>query len=387
MHVVTKVPNRRARTGDREAATHDPGTGNEPRLAAVRAVVARDRRLVVDEVADPTPGPGEVLVAVRACGICGSDLHTLEHSEHLVEVGAALGADTGFDPRHDYVLGHEWSAEVLELGPGADGPGPIAAGDLVVSVPYLLRGDAMLPLGFTNEAPGGFAERMLLTAALCIPVPNGLDHRRAALTEPMAVGLHTIERAGLRDGDAAVVVGCGPIGLAIIVWLVARGVETIVAADLSPVRRALATQIGAHEVVDPREEPAVDAWRRVDGLRPLVLFEAVGVPGMLDQAVFDAPARSRVVVAGVCMQPDTFRPLLAIVKELDLHFVYAYGPDEFAATLRSIAEGEIDVSPFVTGTVGLDGVADAFTQLRRVEDHVKILVEPGGPTRPTEIRL
>ncbi|HUV09498.1 MAG TPA: zinc-binding dehydrogenase [Acidimicrobiia bacterium] len=356
----------------------------------MRAVVARDRRLIVDDVAEPVPGPGEVLVAVRACGICGSDLHTLEHSEHLVEVGAALGTETGFDPRHDYVLGHEWSAEVLELGPEPDDPAgiaPVPVGDLVVSVPYLLRGDAMLPLGFTNDAPGGFAERMLLTAALCVPVPNGLDHRRAALTEPMAVGLHTLERAGLHDGDAAVVIGCGPIGLAIIAWLVARGVEPIVAADFSPVRRALASQIGAHEVVDPREEPVVEAWRRVDGLRPLVLFEAVGVPGMLDQAVFDAPARSRIVVAGVCMQPDTFRPLLAVVKELDFHFVYAYGPEEFTATLRAIAEGEVDVSPLVTGHVGFDGVADAFTRLRRVEDHVKILVEPDGPARTTEIRV
>jgi len=348
-------------------------------------VVARDRELVVDEVAEPVPGPGEVVVAVRACGICGSDLHTLEHSEHLLEVGLALGVDTGFDPRHDYVLGHEWSAEVLDAGPGAGAL--VGGGDLVVSVPYLLRGERMLPLGFTNDAPGGFAERMLLTEALCVPVPNGLDHRRAALTEPMAVGLHTLERAGMQDGDAAVVIGCGPIGLAIIAWLVARGVEPIVASDLSPVRRALATRMGAHEVVDPREEPVVDAWRRADGVRPLVLFEAVGVPGMLDRAVFDAPPRSRIVVAGVCMQPDTFRPLIAVVKELDVRFVYAYEPDEFTATLRAIAEGDVDVSPLVTGTVGLDGVADAFTQLRRVEDHVKILVEPDGPARTTEIRI
>lgn len=351
----------------------------------MRAVVARDRRLVVGEITEPVPGRGEVLAAVRACGICGSDLHTLEHSEHLVEVGAAMGVDTHFDPAHDYVLGHEWSAEVVERGPGAGGG--VAVGDLVVSVPYLLRGEGMLPLGFTNDAPGGFAERMVLTEALCIPVPNGLDHRRAALTEPMAVGLHTVERAQLRDGDAAVVIGCGPIGLAIIAWLSARGVEPIVAGDLSPVRRALASRVGAHEVVDPRVEPVVDAWRRVDGLHPLVVFEAVGVPGMLDQAVFDAPARSRIVVAGVCMQPDSFRPLLAIVKELDLHFVYAYSPDEFATTLRAIAEGDVDVTPFVTGHVGFDGVADAFTQLRLVEEHVKVLVEPDGPTRTTEVRL
>ena len=344
----------------------------------MRAVVARRRRLVVEAIEDPTPQAGDVLVGVRACGICGSDLHTLEHAEHLAEVGAAMGADLAFDPNADFVLGHEWSAEVLELGPGTEGA-PVAPGDLVVSVPYLVRGPAMIPLGFSNELPGGFAERMLLSAPLCLKVPNGLDHRRAALTEPMAVWFHTLARAGLREGDAAVVIGCGPIGLAIIAWLRARGVEGIVAGDFSAERRALAATMGAHEVVDPREEPVVDAWRRVDGVRPLVLFEAVGVPGMLDQAIFDAPPASRLVVAGVCMQPDTIRPLLAVIKELDVHFVYAYTPDEFASTLRAIAEGEVDVSPLITGTVGFDGVADAFTTLRRAEHHVKVLVEPGGP--------
>jgi threonine dehydrogenase-like Zn-dependent dehydrogenase len=282
-------------------------------------------------------------------------------------------------------MGHEYSAEVLELGPQTDGV-PVEVGDLVVSMPMAIAGTGLEPIGFSNTYNGGYADRMRLTGALCLPVPNGLDSRRAALTEPMAVGLHTVARAGLQDGDAAVVIGCGPIGLAIIAWLRARGVEPIVAGDFSEQRRALATEMGAHVVVDPREEPLVDAWRRVDGLRPLVLFEAVGVPGMIDQAVFDAPARSRIVVAGVCMQADTFRPLLAVVKELDFHFVYAYDPDEFARTLRAIAEGEVDVTPLITGTVGFDGVAEAFATLKRAEHHVKVLVEPGGPAMLTEVQ-
>jgi threonine dehydrogenase-like Zn-dependent dehydrogenase len=344
----------------------------------MRAVVARKRHLVVDDVPDPVPTPGDVLVAVRACGICGSDLHTLDHAEHLVDVAAAIGSEVSFDPGADYVLGHEWCAEVLDLGPATEAP--VAPGDLVVSVPYLVRGTNLVPLGFDNDSVGGFAERMLLTGGLCLRVPNGLDHRRAALTEPMAVALHAMHRATLAPGDAAVVVGCGPIGLAIIAWLRAGGVELIVASDLSPKRRALAGELGAHVIVDPTEEAVVDAWRRVDGLRPMVLFEAVGVPGMLDQAIFDVPVGTRIVVAGVCMQPDTIRPLIAIVKELDLRFVYAYTEQEFADTLRSIAEGEVDVTPLVSGTVGLDGVADAFAVLRRADDHVKVLVEPGGPT-------
>jgi threonine dehydrogenase-like Zn-dependent dehydrogenase len=344
----------------------------------MQAVVARDRGLVVAEVEEPEPQTGEVLVAVRACGICGSDLHTLDHAEHLVEVGEAMGADTGFDPAADYILGHEWCAEVLDLGPGTEAA--VAPGDLVVSVPYLVRGDRLIPLGFVNELPGGFAERMLLGAMFCLTVPNGLDHRRAALTEPMAVALHAVNRATLADGDSAAVIGCGPIGLAIIAWLRARGVGTIVASDLSARRRALAEELGAHVAVDPGQEPIIDAWRRVDGSSPLVVFEAVGVRGMLDRAIFAAPNGARIVVAGVCMEPDAIRPLIAIVKELDLRFVYAYSVEEFAQTLRAIAEGELDVTPFISATVGLGGVADAFADLRRADHHVKVLVEPGaGP--------
>jgi threonine dehydrogenase-like Zn-dependent dehydrogenase len=352
--------------------------------------VARDKRLVVDDVQEPTPAHGDVLVAARACGICGSDLHTLRHAEHLPAVAAATGTDAGFDPEADYHLGHEWVAEVLDHGPAASASPAVAPGDLVVSIPYLLRDTTLVPLGFSNDYPAGFAQRFLLTADFCLKVPNGLDARRAALTEPMAVGLHGVNMSGITQGDAAVVVGCGPIGLALIAWLRTRGIEPIVASDLSAPRRELALAIGAHEVVDPRDEPVIDAWRRVDptgatGLRPLVVFEAVGVPGMLDDVVFAAPSRSRVLVAGVCMQPDTFRPLLAVIKELNLQFVYAYEPGEFADTLRAIAEGDIDVTPFLTGTVGFDGVAAAFTTLEGADAHVKILVEPDGPPEATRI--
>jgi threonine dehydrogenase-like Zn-dependent dehydrogenase len=350
----------------------------------MRATVARNHELVVDDVDDPVPGPGDALVAVRACGICGSDLHTLRHAHHMVELSAATGIDGGFDPSADYVMGHEYSAEVLELGPETDGA-PVGPGDLVVSLPYLLTATGAEPLGFSNRVPGAYAERMLLTAAMCLPVPNGLDHRRAALTEPLAVGLHSVNKVGIQPGDAALVVGCGPIGLAIVVWLAARGIELIVATDFSPRRRELAAQLGAHVVVDPRVQPGVDAWREVDGLRPLVVFEAVGTPGMLDRVMFDAPSHARVVVAGVCMEPDTIRPLIGIVKEINLQFVFGYDPAEFADTLRAIADGEIDVAPMMTGTVGLDGVADAFRVLADPDRHVKILVEPGAPATITAL--
>jgi threonine dehydrogenase-like Zn-dependent dehydrogenase len=136
--------------------------------------------------------------------------------------------------------------------------------------------------------------------------------------------------------------------------------------------------MGAHEVVSPAEEPAIEAWNRVGAPRPVVLFEAIGVPGIIDQAMRDAPPLSRIVIVGVCMETDHLLPLVGIVKELNLQFTFYYDPMEFGQTLRSIAEGELDVTPMLTGVVGIDGVPDAFDALSNPEEQVKILVEPGA---------
>ncbi|HEY7947530.1 MAG TPA: zinc-binding dehydrogenase, partial [Acidimicrobiales bacterium] len=194
--------------------------------------------------------------------------------------------------------------------------------------------------------------------------------------EPLAVGLHAVAQSGATAADAAGVVGCGPVGLAVIAGLQLTGVETIVAADFSPTRRALAVQMGATEAVDPKSEPVVEAWRRLDGRRPLVAFEAVGVPGMLQQLFRDLPPGTRLTVVGVCMEPDLVVPFFAIAKELSVQFALAYSTDEFAGALRAIAEGQVDVAPMVTGTVDLDGVPGAFDALGQPDQQVKILVEP-----------
>ena len=341
----------------------------------MKAAVMRGERLVVDEVADPVPGFGQVLVGVRACGICGSDLHFLRHGRTVVDLTARLDAAPGprLDLDRDIVMGHEFAAEVLEVGPDTVAPAP---GTLVTSMPVMLTLDGVAPIAYSNDFPGGYAERMLLSAPLLLEVPNGLDHRRAALTEPMAVGAHAVARSAIGPGEAALVVGCGPVGLAVVAALSLAGIEPVVAVDPSARRRDLATTLGAHVVVDPSDEPGVEAWRRVDGRRPLVVFEAVGVPGMIGRAMLDTPRGGRVVVVGVCMEPDTIQPFFGIAKELSVQFVLGYDPGEFAATLRDIAEGRIDVSPLITGVVDLDGVPGAFEELAHPDHHAKILVEP-----------
>lgn len=329
--------------------------------------------MVVDEVPDPVPAFGQVLTRVAACGICGSDLHFVEHGEELNALGQEAVGFPGPDLDQDIVMGHEFCCEVLEAGPDTQAPPP---GTLVTSVPIIFGADGIHSFAYTDKYPGGYSERMLLSAPMLLTVPNGLPARLAALTEPMAVGVHAVNRSGITERDAAAVLGCGPVGLAVISALRHLGVETVVAADYSPRRREIAAVMGAHETVDPREEPAMDAWQRVDGRKKVVVFEAVGVPGMLETAMKAAPRLSTILVVGVCMQQDTIRPALGIMKELDVRFALGYTPDEFGSTLRAIAEGELVAEPMITGSVGIDGVPGAFADLANPEAHAKILVEP-----------
>ena len=346
----------------------------------MRAAVLRDGRMIYrDDVPDPVPESGQVLVGVRACGICGSDLHFAAYGANVLEMGDRIAGGAGgmqVDLNRDVFMGHEFSAEILEAGPDTETHPP---GTLVTSLPVLLSAKGVEPIIYSNNTIGGYAERMLLSALLLQPIPNGVSFKYAALTEPMAVGLHAVNKSNIAPGEKALVLGCGPIGMAIIAALRARGVETIAAADFSPKRRELATAMGAHQVLDPVQGSPFDS------VKPAVVFEAVGVPGIIDDVLSRARPGTRLVVAGVCMQPDTVYPFFAIAKEINVQFVLAYTPEEFAESLRAIAEGDIDVAPLITGEVGLDGVGRAFDDLADPERHCKILVTPWairGVARP-----
>ena len=339
----------------------------------MRAAVLRGGRMVLrDDVAEPVPQTGQVLVGVKACGICGSDLHFASHGEQMVRLtremtGMPIEGGLPVDLAQDVFMGHEFSAEVLEAGPDTDAPAP---GTMVTSLPVLLSPKGFEPILSSNTTVGGYAERMLLSAPLLLKIPNGLDPRLASLTEPMAVGLHAVNKSSIQPGDVALVIGSGPIGLAIIAALRHRGVEHIVAAEYSPKRREVATAMGAHQVVDPAQASPFDM------AKPAVVFEAVGVPGIVNDILRRAPMGTRLVVAGVCMEADPILPLFGIAKEINVQFVNAYNAEEFAESLRLIAEGEIDVAPLVTGEVGLDGVGAAFDDLADPDTHCKILVTP-----------
>ncbi len=383
----------------------------------MRAVTCQASVLAVADLPEPQPGPGQVVLNVLRAGICGSDLHARHHADEQADVLAEAGYDGFGRASQRVVFGHEFSGEVAAYGPGCRKK--LATGSLVVAFPLVRAGQEIHAIGLSAAAPGAYAEQVVVEESLMLAVPNGLNADLAALTEPLAIGWHAVQRSEIAKKDVAVVIGCGPVGLAVICMLKARGVRTVVASDLSAARRALATSCGADVVVDPREQspfagsearghltsipvkaklgldtmdkltrlpvPWHHVWRAADAVgvtapkRP-VIFECVGVPGILDGIITGAPLSSRVVVAGVCMTPDTIRPVMAINKEIDLRFVVGSTPLEFRDTLHMIADGKVNPAPIITGAVGLTGVDNAFTALADPDVHAKILIDPTSPS-------
>jgi threonine dehydrogenase-like Zn-dependent dehydrogenase len=358
----------------------------------MRATVLRNNALVVDDIATPEPGNGEVLVKTLACGICGSDLHAVKHADQLADALRRSGAPFSLDPSRDIVMGHEFCGEIVDYGPNTTHR--LKPGTTVCSMPFLIRGDGLRFIGYSDETPGGYGEYIRLTEGLLLEVPNGLPPAHAALAEPMAVGVHAVEKGRVDQNDVPLVIGCGPIGLAVIAALRLRDVHPIVAADFSPRRRQLAQALGADVVVDPSvdspyekwndvaawhgpDAPALPPWLPGPALRPSVIFECVGVTGVIDQIVASAPTNARIVVVGICMERDYIEPVIAINKELNLQFVICYTAEEYTVTLRNIADGKIAIAPLITGRIPPVGLSEAFSALASPEMHAKIVVEFG----------
>ena len=348
----------------------------------MKTVAIRDGRIVTEDRPEPTPGPGQVLVRSRACGVCGSDLHMLHHPEEMAKMAEAMGltkpSEDGALP--EIRLGHEYSAEVVSYGPATRGA--LAPGTRVCAVPFLLAPDAgplgMIGVGLSNEVYGAMSEYFVLQEDFLLPTPEGLPDAGAALAEPLAVAIHFVARAEIAPDQAALVVGCGPIGLVTIEALKLRGVKTIIASDPVAGRRDKAAALGADQVFDPAADDAVAAAaaRAEKSGKPLVIFECAGVISLFTELVKKAPVQTRIVFGGVHTGPATIHPGLAMLKELDLRFAFAYTPEEYAEALQALGDGRVDWRPLVTGKVGVDGVAEVFDVLSGPSEHLKIIVEP-----------
>ncbi len=323
--------------------------------------------LEATEVDDPSPGPGEVVITVEACGICGSDLHVVD-----------------ILPMTGQVLGHELSGRVAAVGQGVEG---WAEGDPVMALSLATCGkceacrsgrprkcESALMVGV--ETPGGYAELAKAPAHDLIALPDHLDLGVAALIEPLAVARHAVGRGGLAPGETTLVVGAGPVGLAVALWLRREGAGAVVVSDPLAGRRAKAEALGVDVVVDPTAGPLATQVRDAGLSPPELVLECVGLPGLIDEAAKAAAVDGRVVVVGVCMSEDRFLPYTAIAKELDWRFSFYYCRADVDATVDALADGSLPGQQLITGEVTLDEAPARFEALKAGTDDTKVLIRP-----------
>lgn len=345
----------------------------------MKAMVLRGKNLAVESVPEPVPGPGQVLARVLACGICGSDLHAARYMDDMV-AASRMSGNVAWDTEDQdagIVMGHEFVAEVVQAGPGAEAWSP---GTRVTSIPVLIdpaSPNGMVALGYSTKYPGAYGEYVVMSAPILLAVPDSVPDRVAATTEPCAVGLHAVREARMQPGETAVVMGAGPIGLMTLLWLKKEGVKHVTVSEYAEPRRALARQLGADLVVNPGDQDLAAALLEATGAPPPVVFECVGVEGTLHQAMQLVARMGRVVVVGVCMKEDRIFPMVGINKQLTLQFVLGYTPVEYAEALGALADGSIDTSPMVTRTVGIEELPAAFEALASPHD-CKVVVLPNG---------
>lgn len=336
------------------------------------AVYRGDGVIDVEQREIPTAGPGEVLVEVSYCGICGSDLHL------LVDGWGSPGL----------VAGHEFTGVVAALGDGVE---EWAIGDEVVegATPRCGRCRRCLEAkpsqceqrvtSITESRDGAFAQYVVVDARSLLHLPAGLSSRQAALAEPLAVALHAITRSELRDGDTAMVIGAGPIGALTVAVLVARGnVPTVV--EPAALRRELAKRLGAAPVLQPDDLTTFAMWEpeRISPNAVDVVFECSGKRAAMESGVHQLRRGGRLVLVGAGIEAPCFDPNRMILNELHVCGSFVYDADGFERALELLASGDLATDELIDPVdVTLDALGDALVELTRGTIAGKAMVVPG----------
>ncbi|MFC5745669.1 zinc-binding dehydrogenase [Actinomadura rugatobispora] len=351
----------------------------------MRAAVLRGGIVQARETDDPVPGPGQVLVRSLACGICASDIHFMDHPEGDADDDSGLSR---YDADADIVMGHEFCAEVVDYGPKTRRRW--ATGTRVSSIPALAVRDGVRIIGQSPEAPGGFGEYFLLTEAMAQVVPTDLPSELVSIADAITVGWSYATRAAVTAGEVPLVIGCGAIGLSAVASLRRLGAGPIVAVDFVASRRETAKAMGADVVIDPAELSPYEAWRDLAygspepvrdmmGLLDLpgcVVFECVGVPGVLDSIIRGCERGTRIFSAGGPPQGDRLHTMVAKRKGLNVQFGGGPSMTHWNEAFEEVCAGRIDVTPMFGRTVDLDGVPQAIEQARDANGPARIIVVP-----------
>ncbi|GAB4404191.1 MAG: (R,R)-butanediol dehydrogenase [Anaerolineales bacterium] len=333
------------------------------------ALLYGPRDIRVEEVPKPEPGPGEVVIRVRATGICGSDLHTYT-GDRTVE--------------YPQILGHEFAGDVVAVGEGVSG---IAPGDRVTAEPNFSCGECLYcreglvnlcvnRLGMAINWPGTLAEYAKVPARFVWRIPDTMSYRQGALVEPLMVGVHAVRRGRVRVGDTVAVMGCGAIGLLTVAAAKVAGAR-VFAVDIVPEKLEMARRLGAEAAFNGRDPDIVSQIRALTpaGQGPMVVFETAGVAATVQQALDLVRSGGRVVLVGLSTRPAQVVPMSVARREVEILGSFIYYAGEFEVGIRLIADGVVDAEAIVGLAVGLDETEAAF---KAVESGAvaKAIVEP-----------
>lgn len=333
----------------------------------MRAAVfkALGKPLVIETVPDPVPGAGEVLLEIGRCGICGTDLHITEDP--------VFGAESGM------VLGHEFAGTIVDTGAQVEG---LRRGDHVAVLPVRSCGRCGACLAGKPACcaqmqitGGGYGQYATAQQAQCLKLPAGLSLMDGALVEPMAVGLHGTQLAPVEPGARVLIIGAGPIGLAVAFWARRLGATRVAVTAASNRREELALRMGATDFIAPSDDLVASVSRTLGG-PPDVVFEAVGKPGLVARSVDLVRPRGTVVVLGLCTVADTFNPFQTMVKEVRIQPAMLYTRAEFETAADALGQSGTQVQAMVTETVTLTELPGAFEALRHRTTQCKTQVDP-----------
>ena len=321
--------------------------------------------LEIEDVKEPEPGKDGVLIEVGRCGICGSDLHMTE--------------DPVFGVTNGTVLGHEFSGEIVAVGSEVDN---LKTGDLVSVSP--LRGCGKCLRCLSGQPAwcdnmqldgGGYAELAQVTARQCVKLPSAISLEDGALAEPLSVAQHGVNLSGLTPGARVLVIGAGPIGLAAAFWARRLGANHVAVADLNDYQEQRAYEMGATAFFSSQENLVEDVREAIGG-PPDIVYECVGLPGLIEQSVEHVRVKGTVLVLGLCTLPDTFIPFNAVSKEVCIQTSGFFEFPEFCTSIDVLDAGLAATHAMITDTVSLDNMPDTFEALRKRTTQCKVMVKP-----------
>jgi 2-desacetyl-2-hydroxyethyl bacteriochlorophyllide A dehydrogenase len=337
------------------------------------AVYQRPGEVVVEERPVPRPGPGEVLVAVNRCGICGSDIHVLLD---------------GWGDTPGLVAGHEYTGTIVEVGEGVEGwaVGTEVVGGSSPRCGACRRCQEGKPSQCENRQSsvtgghdGAFAEYILVNAVALLRLPPGLSARAATLAEPTAVALHGITRSGIQPGDTAMVIGAGPIGALTLAALVARGLGPVTVVEPGGKRKQLARDLGAAEVLDPSDLQIFPRWEpeRIAERAAHVVFECSGKKVAMEAGFNQLRRGGTLTLVGAGVEAPTFDPNRLLLNELHIVGSYVYDKGGFEAALELLASDGFPLDRLIEDEeFPLDRITDALTGLASGTYAGKVLVVP-----------